>query len=242
MKLLKTLGLLALIIIMASLTASAAGNKNGLVTRNYTVGNCRALEAAQGLRVEFRQAPTTSLSVTAPRYVFDKISVASEGNRIVIKLKDRLRKVNKADLGRVKIVMTAPNVKSFESSAAAVINITGELNSKSEIEFTASSAGIINAPDRVTAPSLEAEVSSAGVVNANGLNVDAVDAEASSGGVANLSGKSGKVKMEASTGAVINVTALEFRNGSAEVSTGAVINTGGRKLSRVEKSTGGAIN
>lgn len=231
-----------------SLTSSAAeAPDKTVVTRTYDVAAIKELKATTGIVVNYTQSANVKVTVTAPRDMFDYIKVDISGRNLQIGFTNNiLKKLTDAERKKVKVEVSAPDVRSFDVSTSGVILCQKPLvyAEGAEVDIEASTSGVINV-GTINCSELSLDATTSGVINVKAATVKRdFELDATTSGVINAKGTTGDLSASASTSGVINMRGTTFSGeGDLKATTGGVINFGiANSRASVKKSTGGVIN
>lgn len=212
-----------------------------VISKNIKVRSVDEIETSNALAVEYKQSPTTSVTLHAPKDVADYITIYEDDGTLECKISNNSN-LTKNVASRVKIVVTSPFVKSFEATTASTITVDGTLALKNkELEVECSTAATVLIKELVC-EKLSMEASTAGTITVNNVSAsEKVSADASTGASITIRGNADKLSAEASTGASINASQLEATRGKADASTGGDITCNVKNLVITKSTTGGSV-
>lgn len=198
----------------------------GAVKFSIPAKEVSAIETCQAIKIVYTQSPKTSVTVTAPKRLKDKIAISIENVKLSAKFNSSVNmKLNET----VTVFVTAPAVNDFEASSAGSITIAGSLSLPGKkVEIEASSAASFRAPavdcdklevdcssassakiDSCKANTLEVESSSAASLTVNGINATTVKGGVSSAASLKLSGNCVNANLSKSSMGSLNRSSLK---------------------------------
>ncbi len=212
-----------------------------VISKSIKIRSLDEIETSNSLAVEYRQSPTTSVTLHAPEDVAGHITISEDDGTLECKVANN-RTLSKNAASRVKIVVTSPYVKSFEATTASTISVDGTLVLKNkELEVECSTAATILIKELVC-EKLSLEASTASTITVNNVSAsEKVSADASTGASITIKGNAHKFSAEASTGASIKASQLEAIRGKADASTGGDITCNVKDLVIAKSTTGGSV-
>lgn len=219
-----------------------------------------SIDVRQGIEVKFAQSGERKITVSTNLQddLLLEINVDGEG-KMNIGYKDKVMMVDKT----VKTIVTISgyDVRDFEATSGANIDIEGRYTLRGELDLDASSGGTINLSSgqvdyieavasssadiilgQVTVNKIEMDASSGADIRVQNLVAESVSAIASSGADILLAGKTKRVDFNASSGADIKANALSAVEGSVEATSGADVKCRVRKLTQTSDSGGDIVN
>lgn len=223
-------------------TAFVAAPADAVTTYTVPAKKVTEIETSCGLKVIYRQASETSVSVSTPEETkpYLRVTVDYNGTLNATLVNNRPKKIKGKN---VVITVTAPMVTDFEASSAAKIECPEMINAAGKkIDIEASSAAAIKMAG-VKAASLDCESSSAASITISSASVNDIDAEISSAAnlnIANISGDKLNVEASSASNAIFSGT-VEYAN--LEATSMAIINVPKLKAKNlsIDKNSGGSV-
>lgn len=210
--------------------------KSKITTRVVKVSNINSLQTHTGVKVDYVNGSSNTVTVKAPEDLQDKIAVSVSGSTIDLKYTENVRKGK----DRVSITVETPDVSRFSSTSGSVIAICKNYTpSVDEVSLDVSSGSVINCSG-MKAAVIGLSASSGGVLNVNVI-AESVACDVSSGGVIEISGSSDAASMEVSSGAVISAANLKVRTGEVSASSGGTVSCNIENITNRKASSGGSI-
>lgn len=194
------------------------------VTRTINVSGFNEIKTGQSITVNYVEAPTTLVTVTAPEDAMDNISVRTVGDCLECSIKGNCT----FQRGQSVIVnVSAPGVSEFDASSSATINIASLRRYGMNIELDASSSATINAA-AITCEQLSADASSSADININGADVNTLEADASSSADISIKGMTCvNAEIEASSSADVEAALAVSGKLEAEAKSSSTIKLSG---------------
>lgn len=146
------------------------------VTREFAWGGGDELTVALPAEITFTQGPEARLTVTGQQGAVDQVEVDDD----TLRFDRRVR-----DAGRLRIVMTAPNIRVFNLHGAQTLNITGL--DQDDVEIAVRGAGEVTAAGR--ARRLELQIAGAGEANLAGLETEDAEIQIAGAGEATVTAR-----------------------------------------------------
>lgn len=211
--------------------------RSKITTRVVKVTNISSLQTHTGVKVDYVNGNSNTVTVTAPEDLQDKIAVSVSGSTLDLKYTENVRKGK----DRVSITVETPDVSRFSSTSGSVIAICKNyMPSIGEVSLEVSSGSVINCSG-MKAAVIGLAASSGGVLNVNVI-AESVACDVSSGGVIDVSGSSDAASLEVSSGAVISASNLKVKTGEVSASSGGTISCNIANITNRKASSGGSIS
>lgn len=219
----------------------SSSDSSPIKTVDIKVSGFSEIDVSRGLTVDYIQGPKTQVTLSAPEDIMEYIKVEVNDGTLDCYIPDKCE--IRSGLGRVRIAVIAPSVRTFEASTAATINIGDPYSMpKASIDLVASTAATINVAS-LTSASLDCDVSTAATTTAGNLIIEGeTEADASTSGSIKLAGRSKSVDFEASTSGTVSASSLIAQTGSATSSTGGTVGCNIANQSSISSSTGGSVS
>ncbi len=224
---------LALTAAAATLASAAAAE-----TRAYDVPGFSRIDVSAGLTLVYEAGAGQSVVAETDTGDFDKLSVAVEGDTLVLKRTGRDWNWGGNNRNRFTITVGAPAISGLEASSGSSATANGFAGSA--IEIAANSGASLRA---------------------SGIEGSEVSLDVSSGASLSAAGSCGTARLDASSGASLNAETLRCSAVIADASSGASIEayasvsvdgeassggrvsvTGGATDVTVDKSSGGSVS
>lgn len=227
----KTLKLLAIIIIAAFATTLSAQEKSEI--RN--VKGFNGIDVSEGIKVELTQGKADSVIVIADTEYIDRVVTELDETTLKIYIKGNdWNGWNK----KILVKVTAVKIEDIEASSGSTL-VTQNLIESEKLEMEVSSGATIQVAYK--APNSSCESSSGATAKLKGVT-KFFDAEANSGASIHAKElKAIKVKADVSSGASIDVNVEEELNADAS-SGGSIEYSGDPTMKDIEKSSGGSVS
>lgn len=222
------------------LTAAAAtlASVAAAETRTYDVPGFSRIDVSTGLTLVYEAGPGQSVVAETDNGDFDKLSVAVEGDTLVLKRNGRNWTWGGNNRDRFTITVSAPAISGLEASSGSSATANGFAGN-----------------------AIELDANSGASLRASGIDGSEVSLDVSSGASLSAAGTCGTAQLEASSGASLNAETLRCQSVIADASSGASIEayattsvdgdassggsisvTGGATDVTVDKSSGGSVS
>ncbi|MEO6731627.1 MAG: head GIN domain-containing protein [Ferruginibacter sp.] len=155
--------LLALMVISSCNHKTGSGN---IVTEKRQTGEFTGISVGGAFEVEIRKGPVTSVEVESDDNIIKFIETKVSGNTLKIRTRNGM---NYNDT-HLKVLITAPEIKSINSSGASDVKAIDMLKTNGKISLDVSGAAHVTAS--VDAPEVSVEASGAGNINLTGRTRD----------------------------------------------------------------------
>lgn len=228
----------------------AAGDTSELNTYSskVSVSDFDAIDASLSIDVYYTPGAKKPVSISAEERVLPYVKVSVSGRTLELTMDKKYANDNTGKIRRkndkIKIYVTAPEVKSFDASTSATIICDGELNGIDKLTAVASTSGDVKL-GRVNASSAKIDASTSGDVRIDALVLSGnADMDASTSGDVVI-GKlvASAVTANASTSGDVTVKDANVKSLNADCSTSGDVSVSGRgSCLNVECSTGGDFN
>lgn len=228
---------------LAGVGMSFAVDKNiSEYDHEVNVGNFHGIDASISVEVEYTRGPLSPVRIVTTEQLMPYVVAEVNGGVLKLGMKKeytRKHKVRWKD-DKVKIYVTAPDVRSFSASTSADIVCLSALSGIDKLTVEASTSGDVKL-GRVSAGSAVIDASTNGDVNIEKLDARSVKAEAST---------SGDISIESVTASTVDLgayTSGDFKAGNlnCDKMTASVATNGDMELKgragnlTVEAATGG---
>lgn len=259
--------LLSVLILSASISACATGSTGNvdktISSRNITVADFHAIDAATGIKVVYSQGALSPAKVTAPRYLFEYLELDVTRGVLEVQISNRYWKKFNSINGEVTVTVSSPMVNNLDASSGASILINGKLNCKGAADIETSSGAAISMPEGfsatgkveletssgssisvtgLNAPTLEVDLSSGSAMSLTDVNTTSASFDLSSGASCSVSGTTSNLKVDASSGAGFNGKNFRAKTADIEAGSGGSVNYNAVTASVDAGSTGAAKN
>ena len=195
----------------------SSSDDSPIVSRSVDVKNFSEIMVTEGMTVIFTQGKEYNVKVDAPEDIIDYIVVESDGENLMVHRKENVD-IRKGQ-HRVKIYVTAPEVRELNATTAARIEC-----------------------DTLRVKELEIDATTSATVYVAYLESEDVDISATTASTVKVGGICKDVDFTATTAATINCSELKAVKGDATASTAASISCNVEKLDRSESTAGSVRN
>ncbi|MEJ7610006.1 MAG: head GIN domain-containing protein [Ferruginibacter sp.] len=230
----KYLLLLAIIFSSAACRYNSRKGSGKIISEKRTTENFVAINADGPVHVEIQKGATVSVTVETDDNIMPFVETKVSGST----LKIRLKEINRLRNSKIRVFITAPELKELNSSASAEIESKDIITTSGNMEMQASSGSKIDVA--LEAPSVTAETSSGADIIARGRtkNFTATAGSGSSVKAGDLLAEN--ATGEAGSGASVKMFGSLSINANAG-SGGKVTYTGGATQVKKNESSGGSV-
>lgn len=223
--------LLSLTLLHSCETKRGSGN---IEKRDRKLSSFNKLSVGSAIEVEITKGTDYKAVIQADDNIIDDIETDISGGELQIGYRDGVN-VNDAT---VKVLIETPLLNAVDASSASSVKLNGVWSSDKEFRVEASSSG--NITGEVDAPAVRMEASSSGKIVMKGRTKN-LDAETSSAGIIEAGDLlSENARVEANSGSSMQIHAsLQLRG---EANSGASIAYRGNPSVNKEENSGGSIS
>ncbi len=165
------------------------------VSENRTVSDFTKIHTSSGVNVYYTQSSEKSVRVeTDDKEKLNRIKTVVSGGKLKIHIKSVRGKWGEDDtFKKLKVYVSAPDVKTFEADSGSKITLENGVTSDSKIDIEVSSGS--NISGNLSAKQIEIEVSSGSAFKGE-INSKSVDVEINSGSNVTISGNADVIELE----------------------------------------------
>ncbi len=165
------------------------------VSENRTVSDFTKIHTSSGVNVYYTQSSEKSVRVeTDDKEKLNRIKTVVSGGKLKIHIKSVRGKWGEDDtFKKLKVYVSAPDVKTFEADSGLKITLENGVTSDSKIDIEVSSGS--NISGNLSAKQIEIEVSSGSAFKGE-INSKSVDVEINSGSNVTISGNADVIELE----------------------------------------------
>lgn len=188
------------------------------VSENRTVSDFTKIHTSTGVNVYYTQSSEKSVRVeTDDKEKLNRIKTVVSGGTLKIHIKSVRGKWGEDDtFKKLKVYVSAPDVKTFEADSGSKITLENGVISDSKIGIDVSSGS--NISGNLTAKQIEIEVSSGSIFKGE-VKTNSLDVEINSGSNVALSGTADNLKLEVSSASNFKGQDFSVKTANIEANT-----------------------
>lgn len=223
------LSVLSVVLLFTSgciLTPSIKGNGN-VITQTIDVADYDAIEA-QGSSIIFnysQQESAPALTVTVDQNIYDLFEFKTDGEKLVIRPKDRDQKPVRFRPTEFTITTNSSSLKKAELAGIDVFNLNSNFASNEKLKFSMAGNTTIELRDTVTVDQMEVSSAGKGTLNADALYARTFKGEIAGQGTFNLKGAGEKADFEIAGNGKVHALDYELSTLSCEIAGKGTIET-----------------
>ena len=205
---------------------SVRGDGN-VITQTIDIADYDEIEV-QGTSIIFnysQQESAPALSVTVDQNIYDLFEFKTDGEKLVIRPKERSKKQIRFRPTEFTITSNSSSLKKADMGGVKVFNLNGKFASNEKVKFSTAGSTTIELRDTVTVDQMEVSTAGQATLNANALYARVFKGEIAGKGTSNLKGAGEKADFEIAGSGKVHAFDYELSTLSCEIAGKGLIET-----------------